>query len=294
MNPLEVLRDPHTPIWRVEEVLHQHPDLLEPTFGKDRFGNPVPDSPAYELLKRNDLSLICLQAIANIRHAILPLGLLEQPNITPDILEQIMVKNLLTLEQHRNGTLEDNTILETRQNFLEQNQGVVFHEDTPIDMLPNLLDLLQLERFWQVGYRQIGLWELQIIHTMLTDVCIHPKLSPSAQTMLLNELCRTVLSPYQLTRISKTQHELFPVLIAASLEVYLAQLETSEHQAWVLRDISDFAGLEALQAADQKRLLAVLLRHELTLRHKISLSLSPHPALKALAEGIDGTQYRVF
>jgi hypothetical protein len=294
MNPLEVLRDPHTPIWRVEEVLIQHPELLEPTFGKDRFGNLKPDSPAYSLLKRRDLSVVCLQAIANIRHAILPLGLLEQPNISPEILEQIAIKHLATLEQHRNSRLEDNRLLETRQNFLEQNQGIVFNETTPSDMLPNLLDLLQLERFWQVGYRQIGLWELEIIHTMLTDLCIHPKLGPSAQTMLISELCKTVLSPYQLTRISKTQHQLLPVLIAANLEVYLAQLKTCEHRAWVLRDISDFAGLEALPTADQQRLLAVLLRHELTLRHKISLSLSPHPALKALAEGIDGTQYRVF
>jgi hypothetical protein len=294
MNPLEVLRDPHTPIWRVEEVLLQQPELLEPTFGKDRFSNPQPDSPAYNLLERRDLSVGCLQAIANICHAILPLGLTSHPNITADILEQIAIKHLATLEQHRNNRLEDDTLLETRQNFLEQNQGIVFNEITPIDMLPNLLDLLQLERFWQVGYRQIGLWELQIIHTMLTDLCIHPKLSPSAQTMLLNELCRTVLSPYQLTRISKTQHQLLPVLIAANLEVYLAQLETNEHRAWVLRDISDFAGLDALQAADQKRLLVVLSRHQLTLRHKVSLSLSPHPILKALAEGIDGTQYRVF
>jgi hypothetical protein len=294
MNPLEVLRDSHTPIWRVEEVLIQHPELLEPTFGKDRFGNPVPDSPAYSLLERRDLSVGCLQAIANICYAILPLGLTSHPNITPDILEQIMVKNLLTLEQRRNGTIEDNKLLETRQNFLEQNQGVVFDEITPIDMLPNLLDLLQLERFWQVGYRQIGLWELQIIHTMLTELCIHPKFSPSAQTLLLNELCKTVLSPYQLTEISKTQHELFPVLIAASLEVYLAQLETTTHPAWVLRDLSDFSELAALQPTDQGRLLEVLLRYPLTLRHKISLSFSPHPSLKALAEGIDGTEYRVF
>jgi hypothetical protein len=294
MNPLEVLRDPHTPIWRVEEVLLQQPELLEPTFGKDRFSNPQPDSPAYNLLERRDLSVGCLQAIANICHAILPLGLTSHPNITADILEQIAIKHLATLEQHRNNRLEDDTLLETRQNFLEQNQGIVFNEITPIDMLPNLLDLLQLERFWQVGYRQIGLWELQAIHTMLTDVCIHPKLGLSAQTMLMLELCKTMLSPYQLGEIGKTQHEFLPVLIAANLEIYLAQLETTKHHTWLLRDLCDFAGLPALQPTDQQRLLAVLLRFDLTLRHKISLSFSPHPALKALADGIDGTQYRVF
>jgi hypothetical protein len=274
MNPLEVLRDPHTPIWRVEEVLHQHPDLLEPTFGKDRFGNPQPDSPAYTLLERRDLSVVCLQAITNIRHAILPLGLISHPNITADILEQVALKHLATLEQHRNTALEDKTLLEIQP--------------------PNLLESLQAERFWRVGYRQIGLWELQAIHTMLTDVCIHPKLGLSAQTMLMLELCKTVLSPYQLGKIGKTQHELLPVLIAANLEVYLAQLETTTHHTWLLRDLCDFAGMHALQPADQRRLLAVLLRFDLTLRHKIALSFSPHPALKALADGIDGTQYRVF
>jgi hypothetical protein len=273
-SPLELLRDPHTPIWRVEEVLHQHPDLLEPKFRKDRFGNPEPDSPAYNLLKRNDLSLICLQAIANIRHAILPLELPRHPNINPDILEQVALKHLATLEQHRNPALEDKTPLDTQS--------------------PNLLELLQAERFWRVGYRQIGLWELQAIHTMLTDVCIHPKLGSSVQTMLMLELCKTVLSPYQLGEIGKAQHELLPLLIAANLEVYLAQLETTPHHTWLLRDLCDFAGLPALQPTDQQRLLAVLLRFDLTLRHKISLSFSPHPALKALADGIDGTQYRVF
>jgi hypothetical protein len=294
MNPLEILRDPHTPIWRVEEVLMQHPDLLEPTFGQDRFGNPEPGSPAYTLLKRHDLSVLCLQAIANIRHAVLPLGLPQHPSITPDMLEQIALKHLATLEQHRSTALPDKTMFEVHQHFFEQHQGIVFTDDTPTDMLPNPFEMLQAERFWQVGYRQIGLWQLHMIHTMLTDVCIHPKLSPSAQTMLLNELCNTVLSPYQLGQISKSGHELLPKLISASFERYLVQLQTSKHRAWVLRDLTDFAGLGALHPTNQNRLLEVLSRHELTLHHQITLSFSPHPALKALAKGIDGTQYRIF
>jgi hypothetical protein len=294
MSPLELLRDPRTPTWHIEQVLIQHPNLLEPTFGKDWFGNPKPDSPAYVLLERRDLSVVCLQAIANIRHAILPLGLPEHPNITPDILEEIVVKHLATLEQHKNLALPDNTVLEMRQKFFQEHQEIVFTDDTPIDMCPNLLELLEAERFWRVGYRQIELWQLQSIHTMLTDVAIHPKLSPSAQTMLLSELCNTVLSPYQLGRIAKSHHKLLPTLISASVERYVAQLATTTHPLWLLRDLSDFSGLAALHPSDQNRLLEVLSGHNLTLYHKIALSFSPHPVLKDLAQGIDGTKYRVF